>query len=391
MGSLQELPDPPSDALTSLRWSHDGNSLLVGSWGKDVRVYRRNAEDRNTFSLQHKVTTEYPRLDVCWGKPGSNVGYAVGVERDVRQFDFDAGTQSVLSSHDEPSNKVDYSPDHNVLISTSWDGTMHVHDPDSGRFISVRLAAKPLALSLTAERVVVAMVERKVSIYDLKALRTLLDQTGNTAEHDDHLEIQPWQERDSSLKFMTRAVACMPDGTGFVTSSIEGRVGVEWFNPETDGEAYAFKCHRQVHHLPTPEGGEEEVDVVYPVNALAFHPTFGTFATGGGDGGVALWDAKTKRRVRVYQNLEASVAALDISPDGKSLAIAISPGFEESKFNKAKEEGRAVNREDGTADPKEYFEQLDSSRVKIVVREFAEGEAKAKPKEKKAKGEKKEG
>lgn len=35
---------------------------------------------------------------------------------------------------------------------------------------------------------------------------------------------------------------------------------------------YAFKCHRQ------SEGGK---DTVYPVNAMAFHPLYGTFATGG--------------------------------------------------------------------------------------------------------------
>lgn len=35
---------------------------------------------------------------------------------------------------------------------------------------------------------------------------------------------------------------------------------------------YAFKCHRKA---------EDGKDVVYPVNAMSFHPRFGTFATGG--------------------------------------------------------------------------------------------------------------
>ena len=35
---------------------------------------------------------------------------------------------------------------------------------------------------------------------------------------------------------------------------------------------YAYKCHRRT------EGGQERV---YPVNALAFHPVYGTFASGG--------------------------------------------------------------------------------------------------------------
>lgn len=91
------------------------------------------------------------------------------------------------------------------------------------------------------------MASRSVYLYDVR----------NMAE--------PWQRRESSLKFMTRTVRCMPNGQGYASSSIEGRVAVEFFDAsdESQKRKYAFKCHRQV------EGG---VDVVYPVNALAFHP-----------------------------------------------------------------------------------------------------------------------
>jgi cell cycle arrest protein BUB3 len=51
---------------------------------------------------------------------------------------------------------------------------------------------------------------------------------------------------------------------------------------------YAFKCHR------LQEGGR---DVVYPVNAISFHPLLGTFATGGGDGVVNTWDGLNKKRL----------------------------------------------------------------------------------------------
>jgi len=53
---------------------------------------------------------------------------------------------------------------------------------------------------------------------------------------------------------------------GYASSSIEGRVAVEFFDPspETQARKYAFKCHRKVI---------DGVDTVYPVNALAFHPT----------------------------------------------------------------------------------------------------------------------
>jgi len=206
-----------------------------------------------------------------------------------------------------------------LLVSASWDSTLHFHDlsaPGKEPTI-ITLPAKPHSLSITASKLVVAMSSRLVYIYQLQTTNMMISQANGSK-----IELTPWQERESSLKFMTRAVACMPNDDGYATSSIEGRVAVEWFDPSSDSQArkYAFKCHRQ----PAEDG----TDIVYPVNALTFHPVHGSFASGGGDGVVALWDAVAKRRIRQYQKYPESVAALSFSCDGKYLAIGVCPGFE---------------------------------------------------------------
>lgn len=48
------------------------------------------------------------------------------------------------------------------------------------------------------------------------------------------------------------------------------------------------QCHRR---------SENGVDVVFPVNAITYNPAFGTFATGGGDGVVNIWDGNNKKRL----------------------------------------------------------------------------------------------
>ena len=193
------------------------------------------------------------------------------------------------------------------------------------------------------------MASRTLDIYDLK---TLADATAKTrpSSGDEFVTIEPWQRRESSLKFQTRAVACMPNDQGYASSSIEGRVAVEWFDSAADIQAkkYAFKCHRQ----PASDGSA--MDIVYPVNALAFHPIHGTFASGGGDGFVAVWDGITKRRIRYYQRYPSGIAALDFSSDGKLLVVAVSPGF----VNDKEEEGPGV--------------------VKIFIRELSESETRPK-------------
>jgi len=101
---------------------------------------------------------------------------------------------------------------------------------------------------------------------------------------------------------------------GYATASVEGRIAVEYFDPSPaiQEKKYAFKCHRQTI---------DDVDHVWPVNALAFHPTYNTFASGGSDATVSIWDHKVKKRLRQYTRYNAPVAALAFSADGARLAV----------------------------------------------------------------------
>ena len=276
------------------------------------------------------------------------------------RIDLISGEQTVLSSHTAGVKALASSAAHHLLVSASWDETLHLHSTTDATqpYATIPLPHKPFALAASNTRLVVAMAARALHVFDLQALGITLSQSAppdSLRNHANTLTVEPWQRRESSLKFMTRAVACMPDGAGYASSSIEGRVAVEWFDPSADSQArkYAFKCHRQA--APDAPG----TDVVYPVNALAFHPVHGTFASGGGDGIVALWDGLAKRRIRQYQRYAASVASLAFSADGKWLAIALSPGFE---------------------DGKEPTEGEAAGVVKVVIRELAEAEAKGKDK-----------
>jgi len=125
------------------------------------------------------------------------------------------------------------------------------------------------------------------------------------------------QERMSPLKCQTRCISASPDGRGFVVGSTEGRVAVEYLAEDEGGQSrkYAFKCHRQG-------------DLVFPVNALAFHPVYGTFASGGADGVVNIWDGENRKRLSQFHQYPTSVADVCFSHDGGLLAIAASYTFE---------------------------------------------------------------
>ncbi|TVY65723.1 Mitotic checkpoint protein BUB3.1 [Lachnellula suecica] len=307
-----ELSNPPTDAVSSLKFAPDSPTrFLVSSWDKHVYLYEISVGEEDG-KLIEKYAHRAPVLDVCFGADDNEA--------------FSAA----------------------LLVSASWDHTLHFHDLSNPEKepAAIKLPAKPHSLSITASKLVVAMASRLVYIYELQNTLELASQSNGAVA-----ELQPWQQRESSLKFMTRAVACMPNDDGYATSSIEGRVAVEWFDSsqESQDRKYAFKCHRQ----PDPSG--DGTDVVYPVNALAFNPVHGTFASGGGDGIVALWDANAKRRIRQYQRYPASVAALCFSSNGKYLAVGVCPGFEN--------------------DQEDYSGE---GATKIYIRELGETEAKGK-------------
>ncbi|CAG7922287.1 unnamed protein product [Penicillium olsonii] len=347
------VASPPTDAISALKFSPDPNStrIVVSSWDKNVYLYDLRDENGKVGEgkLLQKFEHRAPVLDVCFGETENEI-YTAGLDWDVKKIDLNTSEQTVLSSHEAGVCNVVYSREHNLVISASWDSTLHIHlasNLDSLPII-IPLPSKPFSISATGTKLVVAMASRSLHIYDLKALTILTAQTDSTVPGGNRVDVEPWQRRESSLKFMTRAVACMPDDNGYASSSIEGRVAVEWFDPSPESQArkYAFKCHRQT--------AEDGVDVVYPVNALAFHPVFGTFASGGGDGVVALWDGVTKRRIRQYQKYQTSVSAVAFSGNGQYLAMAVSPGFEDGHDN------------------------VPEGSVVIYVRELGETEAKGK-------------
>jgi cell cycle arrest protein BUB3 len=323
MSSTQfEVAEPPSDAISAIRFSPhaDSNKVVVASWDKNVYLYEVTADKQ--CNLLNKYSHRAPVLDVCFGRDDTEI-YSACLDWDVRRINAETGEQTVLSTHDNGVRSVVFSQEHSLVISAAWDSTVHIHPANEQTWspVTINLPSKPFSLSVSSSKLVVAMASRALHIYELKELAAEAKSLNNSSHN--RLDMEPWQRRESSLKYMTRAVDCMPNDQGYASSSIEGRVAVEWFDPSTESQArkYAFKCHRQ------PEG---DVDVVYPVNAIAFHPIHGTFATGGGDGVVAIWDAIAKRRIKIYPKLGSSVAGLSFSSNGKYLATAISPGFEDA-------------------------------------------------------------
>jgi cell cycle arrest protein BUB3 len=117
---------------------------------------------------------------------------------------------------------------------------------------------------------------------------------------------------------------------GYAIASIEGRVALEFFDTSPSApQSFAFKCHR---------GMENGQQILYPVNTIAFHPQFGSFATGGCDGVVAMWDGITRKKICQFSPYPTSISSLSFSPTSNQFAIAVSYTWENGEKSHPKDE-----------------------------------------------------
>lgn len=299
-----ELKEPPTDGVTATVFANSSDLLLVSSWDKGVRLY-----DARKNILKHKYEHQAAVLDVAFAADDCK-GFSGGLDRTLTMCDFQTGVTNALGMHESAIKCVEYSETTGLVVSAGWDPKISLWDPRSHDPIAgstrVQEGQKVYTMALNHNRLIVGTNQRQVYIYDVRQMG------------------QAEQVRESSLMHQTRCIRSFPNGAGYALSSIEGRVAIEFFDPSpaVQKKKYAFKCHRK------PEG---KMQTLFPVNAIAFHPTHGTFATGGCDGLVNVWDGENKKRICQYREYPTSIAALDFNYTGDLLAISASYTYEEGE------------------------------------------------------------
>lgn len=309
-----QLPIPPEDTVSRLVFDETSKRLAVASWDARVKIYN---------VPENKLIADYahvgPVLDCCFVKATEDSFQicSVGIDQNVYLFHSKDSSTSTLGKHQDCIKCVNYCKKRNLVFTASYDKVLNVWNPDLGKegsmpLRSLTLPEKPHAMDLSADKLVIACDNRLVLLVDIDTFTIV-------------------QQRESSLKHPTRNVVCFPDNEAYCTSSVEGRVSIDYFDEASNKEKrYAFKCHRRM-------GDDGDVEYVYPVNALAAYPKHATFATGGSDGSVSIWNRDTKRRLRaIPKGFSTTVAQLAFSADGRLLAVADSYVFDQGEVSAPK-------------------------------------------------------
>mmetsp|Transcript_44978 Transcript_44978/g.101183 ORF Transcript_44978/g.101183 Transcript_44978/m.101183 type:complete len:329 (+) Transcript_44978:104-1090(+) len=296
-----KLANPPLDCISRIRFAPQkgSNHLLVASWDAHVRLY-----DVSTGLLTGMHKQAAAVLDCCFVHDSSRF-FSVGLDKRLLLFDFQRQQELAMGQHEEAIRCVEFHGPTQLVLTGSWDRTVKAWDPRRPMNPATTLAigAKVFCLDVGKDKLAIGGSDRNVHIYDTRNMGA------------------PMEKRESSLKHQIRSLKIGIDQRSYASSSVEGRCAIEYFDPRENTQLrYAFKCHR----VKEASGSE----TVHPVNALAYHPTHGTFATGGSDGGVCVWDGYAKKRLWRLNPFDTSISSLAFSADGQQLAIGVSYTFD---------------------------------------------------------------
>jgi len=306
------LPNSPYDTISRVRFSPTDNNLVVSSWDGHVRVY--DSGSGQLAGLHKNGTRGLAVLDCAFLQDATKC-VSGGLEKGVVAYDVVAQQPLPLGQHDEAVRCVEFHQASQQVMTSSWDRSLRCWDPrrPGAPTQIVPLGVKAFSMDTCDDKVIVGGADRHVHIFDPRMM-------GSGAPL--------LERRESSLKHQIRSVKVSYDMKSFASSSVEGRVAIEYFDPEENLRSrYAFKCHR----VKDASGTE----TVYPVNALAFHPGYDTFATGGSDGGVCVWDGAAKKRTWRLTPFDTAVSSLDFSSDGGTMAIGVSYTWDQGEKTSA--------------------------------------------------------
>ncbi|KAG2393702.1 hypothetical protein C9374_007233 [Naegleria lovaniensis] len=304
------LPDLPSDTVSMISWCPTQNYIVASSWDGTVsawEVQAANQMGKIQFAAMGKAKYKHdaPVLSCCMSRDGKI--FSGGCDNKAKYFQIGSQSDVTFGAHDQPIKAIrslDGVDNMQTIVMTgSWDKNIKFWDIRNTNGQPVGVVAQKdriYDISVSGPMAVVALANKEVLVYDLRKPQ------------------EPYKQYQSPLREQTRCVACFPDQSGFAIGSIEGRVGINYLQETASKKNFAFKCHREVNNI-------------FSINAISFHPVFGTFSTAGADGTFHFWDHTSKQRLHQFKKLNADLTVVSTAFNGDGTIFAYAAGYDWSK------------------------------------------------------------
>ncbi|XP_060833854.1 protein Rae1 [Rhopalosiphum padi] len=308
-----EVTQPPDDTISAMAFSPatmQQNFLIAGSWDNSVRCWEVEQSGKTVPKSMQSMTM--PILDVCWSDDGTKV-FMASCDKQVKCWDLGSNQTVQVAAHDAPIKTCHWvkAPSYTCIMTGSWDKTLKFWDVRSSvPMMTINLPERAYCADVDYPMAVVGTASRGIVVYKLEGKPEMVKTV------------------DSPLKYQHRCVAIFRDKkkqspTGFGLGSVEGRVAIHYIQPQSSKDNFTFKCHRQNN------SGTMNVQDIYAVNDIKFHPVHGTLATVGSDASFAYWDKDARTKLKSSETLDQPITKCCFNSNGQ--IFAYSTGYDWSK------------------------------------------------------------
>lgn len=311
------------DIISDTKFSQDAqDNLLVSTWCNKLLLY--NCKPFENYPHEEPTIDPVCTLDtaetpLCLLYPKFSSPIIGSLDGSVQELEFEnmklgpSFAQIVENdSHENGINNICLGGTTRSIIASSFNRNLQHLDSRQRKPIGVYPNKRKIhTMDSTDQYLILGLSDNVIEIYDLKNLH------------------EPLETRDVGLRYQFKDIKTFPNQEGFAVATIDARVSIEYFNPSLDvqnSKRFIFKSHR---HYDEMTG----TDIVFPINSIAFDKKKDyMLLTGSSDGHVCLWDIEKRKRMKQFPRFEPrdqqgvveSVAKMDVSSNGKLLAVATS-------------------------------------------------------------------
>ena len=291
-----------SNAVTSVAFSPDGQTLASGSEDKTIEMWKLEAGKR-----WYTLTGHSDWVTCVTFSPDGRTLASSGRDRTIHIWDLNKGKWwYALRGHADRVSAVAFSPNGQVLASSSRDKTVQLWDLNKGRWMSSLTGhaegVEAVAFSAGGEFLASASRDKTVRLWDLPAGKSLC----TLADCGD------W----------VRAIVFAPNSLAGQTPPspplVRGGVGAGLFlaTGSRDGTAKLWRVDAQGQGRLLRSMRDNSGDVL----CVALGPDGRVLATGSRDGTIYLWDAEGGGLLEILAGHAGEVLSVAFSADGGSLA-----------------------------------------------------------------------
>jgi WD40 repeat protein len=286
-----------SNAVTSVAFSPDGQTLASGSEDKTIEMWKLDAGKR-----WYTLTGHSDWVTCVAFSPDGRTLASSSRDKTIQIWDLNKGKWwYALTGHADRVSAVAFSPNSEILASSSRDKTVQLWNLNKGKWMSTLTGhtdgVQAVAFSADGKFLASGSRDKTVRLWDWQAGKSIC----TLADHGDWVR---------STVFDPNSLA------GQTPPLVRGGVGFILASGSRDGTAKLWRVDGEGRGTLLRSMKDNSGDVL----CLAFSPDGKVLASGSRDGTIYLWDAEGGGLLEILSGHNAEVLSVAFSTDGESLA-----------------------------------------------------------------------